>query len=116
MLDTSCSAQQGIRQGCRHVTMGRHLAPGNDGAHQGTGIGHGKEVAVLRCGVPCQQPHIEEQRQLRLYELPCCVCVPVPCMREWDISTATSDCQPQTLAAVVLPQERSHRMMDEHEY
>ena len=97
---SNCKAQQGICQWCRHEEVGPHLAPCNDGANQGPCIRHGKEVAVLRCRVSRQQPHIEEERQLRLHELPCSVCVPAPCMSRWDVRAATSGRQPHRLEAV----------------
>ena len=97
MLDPRCLLQctAGHPPQCRHEKVGRHLAPCNDGAHEGPGVGHGEEVAVLRCRVPCQEPRIEEKRQLRFQERPCCVCLPAPCMSEWDVSAATSDHQPR---------------------
>ena len=94
-----CTA--GHRQHRWHEEAGRHLAPCNDGAHQRPGVGHGKEVAVVRCGVPRQQPHIEEEGKLRLNELSLFVRVPAPCMNEKNDIADTSDCQPCRLVTVV---------------
>ena len=105
--DISCNSTAGHRQHCWHEEAGRHLAPCNDGAHQGPGIGHGEEVAVLGCGVPCQQPHIEEEGQLGLNELSFSVCVPAPYMRQRDVIAASSDCQPWTLVAIVCSLTRT---------
>ena len=100
-----CTA--GHRQHCWHEEAGRHLAPCNDGAHQRPSIGHGEEEAVLRCGVPRQQPHIEEEGQLRLYELCLSACVPAPHMSEIHVIAAPSDCGPRMLVAVMCSLTRT---------